>query len=325
MFEHESYDVYAFEETPLNRDVFIVDGVYLEEYDRMMTKFFEGADYEYIGCITPVAVRKTNSNSLDLSWYPNTFDRFHGVPIRLPRNQFIACVGSWKSDEKPRIFVKSEWLEQIHRCSYSTFAMIDAIGVKKALEEGTLTRDKLLVLREMIDQLAQKHPNISFISFADSILLKSNWTVGQHDGIEINYDYEPEAFIRLAKELNEIYQECLELRTYAVIAQGGNEYYEDNLLHISESKNHISLNSLGIPFAQILEIEATARNALKSGIHNPAELYMDEWYYHSLKLKYEFDKNNQPSNGYSSKMIEGRCKYYYAEIEVILNNLKEGA
>ncbi|QKQ26979.1 hypothetical protein [Candidatus Reidiella endopervernicosa] len=88
----------------------------------------------------------------------------------------------------------------------------------------------------MIDQLAQKHPNISFISFADSILLKSNWTVRQHDGIEINYDYEPEAFIRLAKELNEIYQECLELRTYAVIAQGGNEYYEDNLLHISESK-----------------------------------------------------------------------------------------
>lgn len=324
MFEHELYDNYAFEDTPLNRDIFIVDEVYLEEYDRMMMKFFDGADYEYIGYVTPVTAKKVNSNSLELSWYPNTFDRFHEVPIRLPRDQFIACVGSWNSDEKPRIFVKSEWLEQIHRRSYSTFAMIDAMEVKQALEEGTLTRQKLLALREKIDQLALKHQNISFISFADSILLKSNWTVGHH-GIEVNYDYEPEVFVRLAKDLNEIYQECLGLNAYAVIAQGGNEYYEDNLLHISESRNHISLNSLGIPFAQIMEIECAARKALKNGTHPPAELYMDERYYHSLKLKFEFDKNNEPSNSYNSKMIEGRCKYFYANTDAILNNLKEGA
>lgn len=322
MFEHNRYDNYAFEDTPLNRDIFIVDEVYLEEYDRMMTNFFEGGDYEYIGYITPVSARKVNSNSLELSWYPNTFDRFHEVPIRLPRDQYIACVGSWNSDEKPRIFVKSGWLEQIHRCSYSTFAMIDAIGVKKALEDGTLIREKLIALREQIDQLAKKYPNVSFISFADSILLKSNWTVGHH-GIEINYDYEPEIFVLLAKELNEIYQACLGLQTYAVIAQGGNEYYEDNLLHISESKNHISLNSLGIPFAQIMEIEAAARKALNNGTHEPAELYMDERYYRSLKLKYEFEKNTKPSNSYSSKMIEGRCKYFYANTNDIVKNLKE--
>lgn len=322
MFTHERYDIYTFENTPLNRDIFIVDEVYMKEYDRMMTKFFEGADYDAIGYVTPVAARKVNSNSLDLSWYPNTFDRFHEVPIRLPREQFIACVGSWNYDEKPRVFVKSEWLEQIHRCSYSTFAIIDAIGVKKALEEGSLTRQKLIALRDEIDQLAQKHLNISFISFADSILLKSNWTVGHH-GIEVNYDYEPEVFVRLAKELSQIYQKCLGLKAYAVIAQGGNEYYEDNLLHISGSKNHISLNSLGIPFAQIMEIEAAARKALKTGIHKPAELYMDEKYYRSLKLKYEFDKNNRPSNSYSSKMIDGGCKYFYADADVILNNLKK--
>ena len=107
MFEHELYDRYEFEDTPLNRDIFIVDEVYLEAYDRMMTRFFDGAEYECIGYVTPVAARKVNSNSLDLSWYPNTFDRFHEVRIRLPRDQFIACVGSWNSDEKPRVFVKS--------------------------------------------------------------------------------------------------------------------------------------------------------------------------------------------------------------------------
>lgn len=322
MFEHELYDIYPFEDTPLNRDIFIVDEAYLEEYDRMMTNFFDGADYENIGYVTPVAARKVNKNSLDLSWYPNTFDRFHEIAIRLPRDQFIACVGSWESDEKPRIFVKREWLKQVHRRCYSTFAMIDAIGVKEALEEGTLTYQKLLALREKIDQLALKHKNISFISFADSILLKSNWTVGSN-GVEFNYDYEPEIFVSIAKDINEIYHECLGLKAYAVIAQGGNEYYEDSLLHISESKNHISLNSLGIPFAQIMEIEAAAREAIKSGTHPAAEIYMDEKYYNSLKLKFEFDKTNKPSNNYRSKMTEGRCKYFYADTYLLLNNLKE--
>lgn len=321
MFEHKLYDNYEFEDTPLYRDIFIVDEVYLEDYDRMMMEFFDGADYQHIGYVTPVAARKVNSTSIELSWYPNTFDRFHEVPIRLPRDQFIACVGSWQSDEKPRIFAKSEWLEQIHICSYSTFAMIDAIGVKKALEEGVLSRERLIALRNEIDLLAKKYTNISFISFADSLLLKSNWTVGHHAS-EVKYDYEPEVFIHLAKELNEIYQKCLELKVYAVIAQGGNEYYDDNLLHISDSKNHVSLNSLGIPFAQIMEIEAAARQAIKEGAHQPSELYMDEKYYRSLKLKFEFEKNNKPSNTYRSKMIEGRCRYFYAEFDVILNNLK---
>lgn len=321
MFEHEQYDNYLFEEIPLNRDIFIVDEVYLKEYDHMMMNFFNGSDYQHVGYVTPVASRKISANSLELSWYPNTFDRFHEVAIRLPRDQYIACVGSWRCDEKPRIFVKSEWLEQIHICSYSTFAIIDAVGVKKALEEGALTRDKLIALRQKIDNLSSVHSNISFVSFADSLLLKSNWTIGHHASTTI-YDYEPEVFVSLAKKINEIYLECLGLNTYAVIAQGGNEYYEDNLLHISKSKNHISLNSLGIPFAQIMEMESAARQAIKAGIHKPAELYMDEKYYRSLKLHFEFDKSNKPSNTYRSKMIEGQCKYFYAEIDTILNNLK---
>jgi hypothetical protein len=159
--------------------------------------------------------------------------------------------------------------------------------------------------------------NISFISFADSLLLKSNWAVGHHQS-ELKYDYEPEVFINLAKELSGIYQECLGLKVYAVIAQGDN----DNLLHISETKNHVSLNSLGIPFAQIIEIEGVARQALKDGIHEPSDLYMDERYYRSLKLKNEFKKNEQPNNTYESKMIEDRCRYYYNGFDVILNNLK---
>ena len=300
----------------------MVDDIYLEEYERAMLMFFDGADYEVVGYVSYVSARKINTLTLELSWYPNTYDRFHEVSVSLSRDQFTTCVGCWQYDEKPRIFVKSGWLEQIHLRLNSIFAMVDAIGVKKALEEGQLTRERLIKLRERIDELAQRYPDISFISFADSLLLKSNWTVGYHKS-EIDYNYNPEIFVHLVCKLNEIYKSTLGLEVYAVIAQGSNEYYEDNLLHISESRNHISLNSLGIPFAQIMEIEAAARTSIKRGIHPPSDLYMDEKYFHSLKFKFRFEKKSQPKNAYQSKMIGTPSHYYYSGFNTILENLKE--
>ena len=320
MFQHEYFDNYTFEEVPLNRDLFLVDEYFLREYEKAILGFFDGDAYQYIGYVSYVAARKINENSIELSWYANVYDRFHEVSIILPRDQFVACVGSWQYDEKSRIFVKSSWLENIYLRSYSVFALVDAVGVKNALESGEITRDKLIKLRAKIDTLSAKYPDISFISFADSLLLKSNWSVG-HFKSTVNYSYEPEVFVHLANEINAIYKVTLGLSTYAVIAQGSNEYYDDSLLHISESKNHISLNSLGIPFAQLREIEETARKAIKAKAHPPAELYMDEQYYHSLKYKYGFDKNAGANNAYQTKMMGTPCNYYYSTLSNILSNL----
>jgi|CXWL01.1.fsa_nt_gi hypothetical protein len=321
MFQHQNFDKYTFEDVPLNRDLYLVDECYLQEYEKMMLKFFDGDEYQYIGYISFVAARKINENSIELSWYANTSERFHEISITLLRDQFVVCVGSWRCDEKPRIFVKSQWLENIYLRSYSVFALIDAVGVKDALESGEITRDKLIKLRTEIDTLSAKHPNISFISFADSLLLKSNWSVGFFKR-SISYSYEPEIFIYLSKEIDAIYKVTLGLSTYAVIAQGSNEYYEDSLLHISKAKNHISLNSLGAPFAQLMEIEKTARSSIRSKSHSPAELYMDEQYYHSLKYKHGFDKNAGANNVYQSKMTGSPCKYYYSSVSNILSNLE---
>ncbi len=139
---------------------------------------------------------------------------------------------------------------------------------------------------------------------------------------KIEGNYEPEIFINLSDEINKIYEQILGLSTYAVIAQGSNEYYEDALLHISKSKNHISLNSLGIPFAQLMEIENTARKAIKCEIHQPAELYMDQKYFYSLQFKYEFEKTKQPKNSYITKMMNSPAQYFYSSREHILRNLK---
>lgn len=321
MFDHEMFDNYSFEQIPLDRDLFVVDEIYLHEYENSMLRFFEGAKYECIGYVSYVAARAINDNSVELSWYANVNDRFHEVAITLPRDQFIACVGSWRWKEKPCIFVKSGWLSNILLRTYSVFALIDAADVKKALEKGDLRRPRLIELRNSIDDLANKHTDISFISFADSILLKSNWSVGQFKSEE-KYTYTPEIFIHLAGKINDIYQRVLGLRTYAVVAQGSNEYYDDPLLHISATQNHISLNSFGFPFAQLMEIEGAARKAVRSGLHPRSDLYMDKQYFNSLKFKFEFEKNAEPNNVYQAKMMSTPSKYYYSSLSNIVNNLK---
>jgi hypothetical protein len=113
------------------------------------------------------------------------------------------------------------------------------------------------------------------------------------------------------------------MEIYAVLTQGSNEYYDESLLHISHTKNHICLNSLGLPFAELLAIEGSAKAALKNKVHPPAEVYMDEQYYHSLNFKFEFDKNNKPKNVYKAIMKTEDPYYFYSSCDELLSNIEK--
>jgi hypothetical protein len=321
LFDHEKFDVYSFEDTPLDRDCYIIDEVYIKEYEQSMLDFFNGKAYESVGNVGFVAPIKVHTNSIELSWYPNIHDRFHEVVIKLPKEAYITCVGCWQCDEKPHIFVKSDWLKSVYLRLYSVFALVDAIGVKEALQNGSLSREKLILLRDEVDILSKQYVDISFISFADSILLKSNWSVGHYES-DVKYTYNPEVFIEIVKELQSTYRNTLGLSVYAVITQGSNEYYDDPLLHISDTQNHICLNSLGIPFAELMAIQNTVRTSIRMKIHEPAELYMDKLFYNSLKLKFEFDKQKGNKNTYRAKMMSDDSFYYYAQCQDIVDNLE---
>jgi hypothetical protein len=228
LFDHKGFKKYSFEKLPLGRDVFLMDEKWSAGYEKSWLNVFDGGKYENVGYIGYAAARSVNPSAVELSWYPNIYDRFHEVRIILPREQVVACVDCYDYDEKPHIFVKGAWLENLYLRSYSIFALIDAVGVKGALKNGLLTREKLIELRNRIDAIAERHQDISFLSFADSLLLKSNWRVGQYDS-KIKYSYEPEIFIRLIPEIQAAYREVLGLSIYAVLTQGSNEFYEDPL------------------------------------------------------------------------------------------------
>lgn len=321
MFDQDIFDVYPFENIPLDRDCYLMDECYIEDYKAWMHDVVYERQGEPVGEISYVAARCVHNETLDLSWYPNVSSRFHEVPISLPKDQFVACVGSWKYSEKPHIFVKSEWLEELYLRSYTVFVLVDAIGVKTAIKNGLLSRDKLIRLREAIDNLAKNYLNVCFISFADSLLIKSNWTAGNSQS-NPPYTYKPEEFVYIIKDIQAIYKAILGLDVYAILTQGTNAYYKDSLIHISDQENHISLNSLGIPFAQLMAVESAVRSAIKAKEHEAFDLYIDEHFYNSLLFRFGFRDRDRCKFTYSAPMMSVDCYYYCASLQEILTNLE---
>jgi len=322
VFDHPDIETYAFEDVPLDRDIYLMDEKWLPAYEAMLTGFLRGErESEAIGYISHAAARRVGDQAIELSWYPNVYTRFHEMRVLLPRDQFVCCVASWQCDEDPRIFVTGAWLSNLHLRSHSAFALIDAIGVKAALESGELTRERLIALRDAIDELASRHTDVSFIFLADNLLSKSNWSVGQFDS-EVNYTYEPESMIRVIDELRGVYRSVLGLDLYAVLTQGLNAYYDDALLHVSGSGNHISLNSLGLAFAQLLAIEGAARAAIRREEHSGAELYIDKDLFRSLNFKHRFRRDKCPSGYYRGPMMAEDASYYMSTCAEILSNLE---
>jgi hypothetical protein len=317
-FSHAEFQLHPFEDVPLNEDVFLMDERWMPEYEAAQIQNFNGGEYPSVGYISYAAVRSIGVDSLEISWYPNIYDRFHEVLVTLPRQAFINCVDTPRWDGNPRIFVKSSWLAGLYSRPFSAFALIDAIGVKNALAKGRLEGPSLVRLRDRIDVIAAANPAVAFVSFADSILLKANWTVGQyHD--DIVYSYNPEAIIRMLPTIATAYREELSLDTYATVAQGYNLYDDSDLLHLAG--NHLSLNSLGLPFAQVMAIEGAARTAIRAGTHAPSELYLDENFYHSLRFDSNRGKPALPKAAYTSRMGGGVCFYFYSDRETVLRNL----
>jgi hypothetical protein len=324
-FSDYSFQKLSLDELPLQRDVFMMDEIWIDEWESEWSKVFRGdskaAPYE-VGYITPISISLITPAGAEINWYANTHDRFHEVKTLLPRNAFVASALAHEYEKRPTLFVKSEWLRQLHLRSNSIFSMIDAIDMTEAIQAGSSSHEKVISLRESLDEIAANFPSVSFISFADSLFLKTNWTAGMVN-TDVTYSYVPESLLFLFQQLQELYRDTLGLDIYGVFAQGTNEYYDDPLLHISKSQNHISLNSLGLPFAQISRIEQAARKAIRNCRHGRMEIYIDEDLFHSLAFRNYERKSSWPSAPYKQKLTAAPGKYFYGMVNDLISCLKQ--
>ena len=286
---------------------------YMHEYEDFMLKTFRnsGDDTEEPpGYVSFVAVREICEFSLRLSWYVNFIDRFHEIEIMLPKSEIIACAGSESWGDKPHVFVKSDWLNSIYLRHNSIFALVDATNMKAAINSGSVTRQKLIWLRNLIDDIALKHSDMLFISMADNVILKTNWTVGRF-GSSVGYTYSPDNILEAIGEIADAFHEVLEMDVYAIVTQGSNEYYEDPLYY-QKLDNHVSLNSLGAPFANLVFIEQQVRTKGKHE-HGEHQLYLDSQFFHSLGISQSTSIDfTERKHSYDSK-LKPNAAYYWCE------------
>lgn len=324
-FSNYSFQIFTLDELPLQGDIFMMDEIWMDEWEAEWLKLIHEDDtaspYK-VGYITWVHVAQVTAAGAEISWYANTHDRFHEVKTFLPRDAFVASALAYEYETRPQLFVKSDWLRTLHLRSNSIFAIIDAVDMTKAIQSGTISHEKVISLREALDEIAANNPFVSFISFADSLLLKTNWTAGMVN-TDVTYTYVPENLLVLFQQLQVLYRDTLGLEIYGVFAQGSNEYYDDPLLHISKSQNHISLNSLGLPFAQISLIEGAARKAIRNGEHDRMEIYVDEDLFHSFSFKNHESKDRWPSAPYKPKMTTQPGKYFYGMVDDLISCLSQ--
>lgn len=284
MFDHPDYNHLTPDTLPLDYDIKLCDEKFMAEYDRLFVEFRKGGGkWGHVEYVVPVAARKVTDTNIELTWFVDTSRRYHAVEVTLPRDQVVRCVAVDKYDEKPVVFVKTGWLGDMFQRVHSVFCLIDAAGVRDAIVGGLSFRHKLPHLRHAIDRIAAEHPQVAFLSYADSVVMKSNWTTGFFKSNWVKYD--PEAILKAFVAVRSAYKSVTGLDVYGVFTQGANEFSEEKLMHVAATENHVCMNSFGGPFADLKSIEETARRAIREKAHEPAELYLDLYFYHSLERK----------------------------------------
>ena len=84
------------------------------------------------------------------------------------------------------------------------------------------------------------------------------------------------------------------------------------------------MNSIGLPFAQMFAIDEAVKNAIATGRHKPAELYLDSRLFNSLRFEHEFKKSDHPRFPYSPPMSEIDNYYFTTDLATILGNIRSG-
>jgi hypothetical protein len=319
-FDHPNFEVFTPDTLQPNTEMLLQDEIYIADYQKLISDLDNGKPWKSVGYVSFVTVARKTPHSIELSFCSDRADRVHDFFVSLPNDQIVDCVRAWKWDERPTLFVKSQWLEKILMRSNCIFGLIDAIGVGEKLTKGIAIDERLLKVRSGLDKIASRYSQIFFVSFSDSVLLKSHWSLGFFK-TGVRYSYDPESFIHVFEEVKTLFKEALNLGVYGVFTQGINEYYNESLRHISESENHVCLNSIGAPFADLFAIEESARQVHKE-MEKTCDLYLDESYFKSLKLNAKFRQSVLDWHSYNSRLRKAEAWYACVTCDEILQNLK---
>ncbi len=282
-------NVYSFDRIPNRRDLFLVGSSQLETLRREWARYLAEPDgttpthpNEALN-FTWCSVESNADDSCDLNVCIDMMQRYHGTVRKLPRSKFVTCVHFWNYQKRPYLVVDQDWFDEIQQALYSLYALVDAIGIRKALEsKDGLAPDRIAALKARLDKIAAAHHDHVFFTFADSVIIKTNWSARPE---EYAISYRPESFLDVVEQVRAAFAECLSMNSYAVVTQGANHFRQPNAVEVSPTGNHIFLGSLGVPFANLMEIDEAARMAIREKVHPATNLYLAASFSASLRFK----------------------------------------
>jgi len=282
-------EVCGSDDVPPERDIGVVGSAQLEVMQALWRHYLRpdslGTDEHPNNFLNVLwcSVDASRKKAIDLELQVNVRDRGHCAVRTLPKSKLIAHVRFLDRDGHPYLVVDQKWFDDLQRSAFSIYGLVDVAGMKKYLSQsGSVPDGTITSLRERIDRVAAENQHCAFISLADSMVVKTNWSAGA-GGYEATY--QPEKFIALLGTVSEVFASVFGMPAYAVATQGSNQCGDGTLIHVSKEGNHVLIPSLATPFAELFEIERAARSATKLRIHRPSPLYLSKSLFQSLRFK----------------------------------------
>jgi hypothetical protein len=280
--------IYSYEEIPLDRDLFLVGDSQLEDLRREWKRYngHTRADTPHPNIVLKprfCAVHRRSEDSCELSFEINIRDRWHDGVRVLSRSAVVLCINWPNYGKRPYLVVEQKWLDELSESRFSIYALVDVIGVKRLVAKtGRIDRKPLDSLRLRIDQVASKNREYAFLSFADNVLIRRDWTADQ---AKYEGTYEPEKTLDIISEVFDAIHAAFGLPAYAVVSQGANWVTDEAGSTAPKEPNHIVFGSLGAPFVELFEIERAVRTQVSAGGHAQAQLYLAGPFAKSLRFK----------------------------------------
>ncbi|HAT1773018.1 TPA: hypothetical protein I8034_002397 [Legionella pneumophila] len=284
MISDNEFDEFEYENLPIEMDMLLVGDKYLDDYYGEWEKFFKDKKHNpYIGYFGfPIQVISVKPNTLEIRLFIFSKDRYHETIFELPKNDFIRCVSVRRYDNKPCIFVKNDWLKKFSENQFSCYGLIDESNYRDKHQISTEHKYFLINKQKALKKIASKYPNILFILYSDSILLKFSWFINEYNL------YTPEQLIKVFKEI-ELFFNKNDSECYGIFTQGIN-FGSSNELFTSKN-NLVDLNVNGSAFADLFCIDKAVRTNIKKQLHSKEKMYFDENLFYSLNISQEIKEN----------------------------------
>ncbi|WP_316848905.1 hypothetical protein [Pedobacter agri] len=212
--------------------------------------------------------------------------RFHTVSRTLPKDFFKAAFLPFTSETRPYLIVNQKWFNQLLANLYSSYVLIDFIGIGSLLNRyGEFPTEKLIKIKSIIDTFSVAHPNMQFMSCADNIIIKTGWRLNSDDS-----DYHPEKLIHMVNQIMAEITTQTSLSSYAIFTQGVN-YVNELAMPPSETpRNHLFISSISAPFMEAFAIDEHVRTMIRKKKIEGHPFYLEKSFYISTKRKYTADQ-----------------------------------